>query len=187
MKKLMILLIVCVFFAVASLTAYGGEAAPAKVKNFANSVLAELGTDSVIVNAVKEENAKKKTLEKIKEIDEKWINTMGTDDLMNSLMNSACAQRLNSMKKRNAFFEEIFVMDNQGANVAMTDKTSDYWQGDEAKFIKSYTGGSGAIFISDVNFDDSTQSYLTQVSVPVMDEGKAIGVILFGINVDKLN
>jgi len=187
MKKITIILIACAFIVTGSMTAYGGEQAPAKVKTFAHNVLAKFGSDSVIVSAVKDENVKKKTLEKIKEIDQKWINTIGTDDFMNSMMSSACSQRLNSIKEKNSFYEEIFVMDNQGANVAMTDKTSDYWQGDEAKFTNCYKGGAGEVFISDVNFDDSTQSYLTQVSVPVVDEGKVIGVILFGINVDKLN
>ncbi|MBW1813768.1 MAG: cache domain-containing protein [Deltaproteobacteria bacterium] len=187
MKKLTIILMACAFLAAGSMTAYGGEQAPAKVKSFAHNVLAKFGSDSVIVNAVKAENAKKKTLEKVKEIDQKWINTIGTDDFIDSLMNSACSQHLNNIKKENDFYEEIFVVDNLGANVALTDKTSDYWQGDEAKFTKSYKEGAGDVFISDVSFDDSTQSYLTQVSVPVMGEGKVIGVIIFGINVDKLN
>jgi hypothetical protein len=67
----------------------------------------------------------------------------------------------------------------------MSDKTSDYWQGDEAKFIKSYSGGKGAVFVDEVKFDNSTQAYLVQVSVPVKDGDKAIGAITFGINVDK--
>ena len=84
------------------------------------------------------------------------------------------------------FYAEIFVMDNKGANVCMTDKTSDYWQGDEAKFQKSYAGGSGAVFVDDVEFDESTQAYLVQVSVPVKDNGKVIGAITFGIDIDKI-
>jgi hypothetical protein len=67
----------------------------------------------------------------------------------------------------------------------MSDKTTDYWQGDEAKFIKSYDNGKGAVFVDDVKFDNSTQAYLDQVSVPVKDGGKAIGAITFGISVDK--
>lgn len=43
-------------------------------------------------------------------------------------------------------YAEIFVMDNQGANVAMSDKTSDYWQGDEDKFVRSFAGGEGKVF-----------------------------------------
>jgi len=188
MKKYIFISIICAIFAAAGvMTAYGGENAPDKVKNLAETVLAEIGTDSVIVSAVKAENAKKKTLEKIKEIDEKWSNTIGVDDFMDAMMSSACSERLNQIKKRNDYYEEIFVTDDQGANVAMTDKTSDYWQGDEAKFIKCFKGGTGEIFISDVSFDDSTQSYLTQVSVPVMDGDTAIGVIVFGINIDKID
>lgn len=77
-------------------------------------------------------------------------------------------------------------MDNQGAHVAMTDKTSDYWQGDEAKFIESYNGGKGAVHIADVEFDNSTQAYLFQVSVPVKDGNKVIGATTIGIDVDKI-
>ena len=68
----------------------------------------------------------------------------------------------------------------------MTNKTSDYWQGDEAKFKNSFNQGKGAIFVDEVEFDDSAQAYLVQVSVPVMDQGKAIGAITFGIDVDQV-
>jgi sensor histidine kinase regulating citrate/malate metabolism len=40
--------------------------------------------------------------------------------------------------------------------------------------------------ISDVKFDDSTQAYLVQVSVPVKDADKVIGAITVGIDVEKL-
>ena len=44
----------------------------------------------------------------------------------------------------------------------------------------------GDIHISEVEFDDSSQAYLVQVSVPVMENGAAIGAITFGINVDEI-
>ena len=77
-------------------------------------------------------------------------------------------------------------MDNQGANVAMTNRTSDYWQGDEAKFKKSFNGGKGGIFIDEVEFDLSCMAFLIQISVPVMDGDKAIGAITFGIDADRI-
>lgn len=80
----------------------------------------------------------------------------------------------------------MFVMDNLGANVCMSDKTSDHWQGDEPKFTESYKGGQGAVHIGDVIFDDSTQAYLVQVSVPVTDGGTVIGAITIGVDVDKV-
>jgi hypothetical protein len=41
--------------------------------------------------------------------------------------------------------------------------------------------------VDDVLYDMSTQAYLVQVSVSVRDGRKVIGVITFGIEVDKLD
>jgi hypothetical protein len=146
----------------------------------------KLGTDPVIVKAVNEENAKGKTLAQIQEKDNEWIETSGIADFMKAIMESECGRHLRGIQEKIPSCAEIFVMDNQGANVAMTDKTSDYWQGDEAKFTESYKGGAGAVHISDVEFDDSAQAYLVQVSVPVKDGEKVIGAITIGIDVDKM-
>jgi hypothetical protein len=156
------------------------------VKDLADSTLAKLGTDPIIVAAVKAENAKGQTLDQIKSKDGKWKATAGIVDYMKALMDSDCGQHLRQIQDSEAYYAELFVMDNQGANVAMTDKTSDYWQGDEAKFKKSYNGGSGAVFVDDVEFDDSAQAYLCQVSVPVKDGSEVIGAITIGVDVDKI-
>lgn len=164
----------------------GAEEASQSVKELANGPLAKLGTDPVIVSAVKAENVKNKTLDQIKSMDEKWKAKAGIADYMQALMDSECGRHLRQIQNSEAYYAEIFVMDNQGANVAMTDKTSDYWQGDEAKFKKSYNGGQGSIFVDEVEFDDSAQAYLCQVSVPVIDGGKAIGAITLGIDVENV-
>ena len=164
----------------------GAEEASQKVKDLANSTLVKLGTDPVIVAAVKAENAKGKTLNQIKSMDKKWKATAGIADYMKAIMGSDCGRHLHQIQNTDSYYAEIFVMDNQGANVAMTDKTSDYWQGDEAKFQKSYNDGKGAVFVDEVEFDDSTQAYLCQVSVPVKDGAEVIGAITIGIDVDKI-
>ncbi len=162
------------------------EKAPQKVVDLANTTLSAYGSDPVIVDAVKAENAKGKTLDQIKVKDEEWRASAGLADYMKAIMESDCGQYLRKIQGTAPYYAEIFVTDNQGANVAMTDKTSDYWQGDEAKFTKSFADGSGAIFVDDVEFDDSSQTYLVQVSVPVMDGGKAIGTITFGVDVEAV-
>ena len=166
--------------------AAAAEKAPQKVVDLAKGELAALGTDAVIIKAVKAENAKGKSLDSIKELDEKWKGTAGVVDYMQALMDSECGTHLRGLQDGKPYYAEIFVMDNQGANVCMTDKTSDYWQGDEAKFKESFAGGKGAVHLSDVKFDDSTQAYLVQVSVPVKEGEKVIGAITFGIDLDKL-
>jgi hypothetical protein len=125
-------------------------------------------------------------LNQIKERDKEWMASPGITPFMQAMLDTDCSKHLQEFQKKYPYYDEIFVMDNQGANVALTDKTSDYWQGDEAKFQKSYNNGAGAIFIDDVKFDDSTQAYLVQVSVPVKDGDKVIGAITAGIDLDKL-
>jgi len=184
MKTVLTLIIFAICLAVGSLIADATEKAPQEVIDLAHSEFVKLGTDSIVVEAVKAENTKEKTLDQIKEMDEKWKATPGIADYMQALMESECSKYLRSIQEKTPYYAEIFVTDNQGANVAMTDKTSDYWQGDEAKFIESYKEGAGGIYISDVEFDDSSQAYLVHVSVPVKDEQKAIGVLVIGVDLD---
>lgn len=166
-------------------TSIWAEKAPQKVIDLSVE-LAKYGNDAVIIAAVKEQNKQKITLEKIKEMDTKWKATAGVAPYMQELIDSECGKHITKILETEEYFEEIFVMDNQGANVAMTFKTSDYWQGDEAKFKNSFKMGVGAVFVDDVEFDESTQTYLVQVSVPVKDGDRAIGAITFGINIDKI-
>jgi hypothetical protein len=159
------------------------KASPAVV-DYVQSKIVPLGTDPVIVAAVKAENARRKSLDEIKELDEKWKRTPGVADYMKALMESDCGKHLRSLQSAAGFYAEAFVMDNQGANVCMTDKTSDYWQGDEAKFQRSYKGGAGAVFIDDVAFDESSQKYVVQASVPVKDGEAVIGSLTVSLDMD---
>lgn len=184
MKKLIALMTVVTLLTSAAMAL--AEEAPQKIKDLAQTKLAAIGKEPVIIAAVKAENAKGKTLDQVKAQDEKWRNTPGIADEMKAIMDSECGRFLQGIQKSELFYSEIFVMDNLGANVAMTDKTSDYWQGDEAKFQKSFNNGAGAVFVDEVKFDESSQAYLVQISVPVLDNEKAIGAITFGIDVDKV-
>ncbi|MDR6963776.1 cache domain-containing protein [Shewanella putrefaciens] len=160
------------------------EEVPQAVIDLADSLM-PLGREVVLVNAVKAQNAQGKSLESIKTLDEKWIATEGIDDFMSSLMNNEAAKFLTTYEASKPYYQEIFLMDNQGANVAMTSKTSDYWQGDEDKWQKSFADGKGDKHIGPVKFDTSSQAYLVQISVPVMDGDTAIGAITIGINLDQ--
>lgn len=186
MKRNLFISFVAVLAAVFLFGTAIAEKAPEVVVKLAQNTIAQLGYDPVIVAAVRAENAKGKTLKQIKAMDEKWKSTAGIADYMKALMTSECGKRLRAIMESGPYYAEIFVMDDQGANVAMTDKTSDYWQGDEAKFQKSFNGGNGAVFVDEVEFDDSTQVYLCQVSVPVWDGDQVIGAITVGIDVEKI-
>lgn len=169
-----------------SLPSFGfAEEVPAAVYELAPKLQA-WGSDPVLINAVKEQNAKGMSLDDIKARDATWMATEGVDDFMKYLLENQAAKQLLSLEGSTHYYSEVFLMDNQGANVAMTNKTSDYWQGDESKFSGSFADGKGSVHIGKVKFDVSAQVYLVQVSVPVMDAGSAIGAITVGINLDEL-
>lgn len=162
-----------------------GKEVPKSLVKFAGETLAAFGQDATIVAAVQAQNQKGVSLDAIKEIDRKWMATAGLDDLMRSLAGNACAERLKKIQEQNKFILESFAMDDKGAVVGESNKTSDYWQGDEPKWTESFKGGAGAIHYGALTYDASAKANIIQISVPVMSGGKAIGAITFGISVDE--
>ncbi|HNL70125.1 MAG TPA: hypothetical protein PKK76_16465, partial [Leptospiraceae bacterium] len=151
---------------------------PDKVKALITNDFLKWINDPVIVEAIKKANAKneKRSMDEIKAADQEWIKAEGISDLMREMLTNDAAQFLKKKQKESdGKYSEIFVMDFQGCNVAMSAKTSDFWQGDEAKFIKSYNDGKGAVFVDKVKFDESTKVPQVQVSLPVLDGNKVIG------------
>jgi methyl-accepting chemotaxis protein len=73
---------------------------------------------------------------------------------------------------------EVFATDVQGLNIAMTDRTSDYLQADEDWWKQTYSNGQGAIYLGDVEYDESSKTYAMNIGVPIRDKatGKVIGV-----------
>jgi hypothetical protein len=82
---------------------------------------------------------------------------------------------------------EFFVTDCNGMNVGQSTETTDYWQGDEDKFLKTFALGSNDIFIDKAERDESTQLLETQASFTLKNEaGKPIGIATVAIAIDAL-
>ena len=79
-------------------------------------------------------------------------------------------------------------MDARGLNVAASAATSDYWQGDEDKFQQTYEIGADSVHFSDIEFDESSQTYQGQISVVIVDPSTntPIGAITIGVNAEAL-
>ncbi len=143
------------------------------------------GNHPDIIAAVKVHNAKNIPLADIKNLDDQWRSTSGLASFMMPFFENAAVDALGNLESDAEYVLESFVMGNQGGIVGATNKTSDYWQGDEAKFTDSFASGKGQVHIGEVEYDDSAQAYLVQISVPVLSEGTAIGAITIGVNVDE--
>lgn len=144
--------------------------------------LKEWATDPAIVSAVSDANQVFKTRREMNALDREWQEYQGISPLMLSMLESKAAQKLLEFEQSKPFYKEIFITDKFGANVAMTSKTSDYWQGDEQKFSKCFNKGKGTVFVSKSKFDTSTQKNLVQISIPILNGEDTIGVMVVGIN-----
>lgn len=171
--------------------AAGAHVAP--MTDFAKKTVAEWVKDPSVVEAINSQNSKHANLSEseIVDLDKKWRaeTKASSKPLIDALLANAVSAQLKSFKDGQAGrVTEIFVMDNKGLNVGQSDVTSDYWQGDEAKWQKTYNAGPDAIFVDDVEMDESTQTLQSQVSMSVKDPatGKVIGAITVGVNVDSL-
>ena len=176
---------------VASVQAAGEHVGPAT--EFAKSTVAKWVSNPEIIKAINAQNVRHSVLtqEQIDTLDKQWRAEVGASSrpLIDDLLNRPASKFLAEMKnERGGQVLEIFVMDNRGLNVAQSDVTSDYWQGDEAKWKKTYSTGPDAVFVDEVELDESSQTFQAQVSMSIKDPATnaVIGAITVGVNVDAL-
>ena len=169
------------------------EAHVAPVTDYVKANVVPWLADPEVVEAVKAQNAAEAGLSDadIEAKDKAW--RAETEAAEKPMIEAVLANSLSKflMAKKDAsagLITEIFVTDAKGLNVGQSDPTSDYWQGDEAKWQKTFQVGPGAIFVDEVEKDESTQMLQSQVSATIVDPatGAAIGAVTLGINVEQL-
>ena len=160
--------------------------APAYVHQTAMARVAlaqKMAADPDLVRAVIAKNATGESLNEIRRKDREWVDSPQYP-LRKTMTTSACAQRLRELTKDDLFVVEVILMDAQGANVCVSRETSDYWQGDEAKFQRSF-GADKEAFIDDPAFDASTDTHAIQLTVIVFDGKTKIGALTLTLKVRK--
>jgi len=165
----------------------------APITDFANSTVKAWISDPAVIEALRVQNTKHANLSQgdIDGLDKKWRaeTDAASHPMIDQVLSNALSQYLVNQKNgAGGLVTEVFVMDNKGLNVGQSDVTSDYWQGDEAKWKKTFLAGPNAIFIDEVEMDESTQTFQSQLSMSITDpaSGEVIGSITVGVNVDAL-
>ena len=148
--------------------------------------------DALIVDAITVRNAETAGYDaaRIDALDQTWRADVGTgSDMIDAVLSNAAADFLRTrIDASGGMITEVFIMDAQGLNVAASGATSDYWQGDEAKFQETYPKGAGAVHFGEIEFDESSQTYQAQISVTIVDpaSGAPIGAMTVGIDAETL-
>jgi hypothetical protein len=172
--------------------AHANDYAPA-MQAFLDSEVRAWAEDPVIVAAIAAQNDRTAGLpqSEIDALDQAWRAEVGgadTPTIDPVLSNDAAAFLRERVADSGGMITEIFAVDARGLNVAASAVTSDYWQGDEAKFQQTFPAGAGGVHLGEVEFDESTQTYQGQISLTVTDPetGEPIGAMTVGVNAEAL-
>lgn len=106
-------------------------------------LLQKLFLDPAFVKTCRESTARHADmgLLDIQKLDKTWIDSKKTiTPDQKALMTNPAALKLQEFQDTHKGYAEIFVTDAAGMNIAMTNKTSDLWQADEAWWQKAYAG-----------------------------------------------
>ncbi|GAB5387876.1 MAG: hypothetical protein Alpg2KO_08440 [Alphaproteobacteria bacterium] len=163
------------------------------VKTFVKEHVADLAKDADVIAAVKAANAQTASFDeaKIVEMDKEWrAETSASEQpMIDGVMKHPLSAKLGEAReKTEGMVTEVIVMDAKGLNVGLSDVTSDYWQGDEAKYQEVFGKDGNVVFVDEVEHDESSQTFQSQASFPIVDpeSGEHIGVITVGVDIGSL-
>ncbi len=127
----------------------------------------------------------------IDQTDREWTNATNASELMKSLIGNDLSKELRSRLDLYTqtygynVFAEIFVTNRFGANIAQTDRTSDFRQDDEAWWQAAKAQG---FFLKDVEYDTSAKVYSVDIAMAIRDQQKQfIGVLKASVNIEEIN
>lgn len=149
---------------------------------YARVPLAErMASDAPLVAALTAKNGSGESADDVQRKDREWIANPKAA-MRSELTRGACADRLRSLVQEDSFVVEAFLMDARGALVCASRETSDYWQGDEPKWQKTYGEGK-RVYIDEPAEDVSTGVYAIQLSLLVSSAGQKAGALTLTLKI----
>ena len=132
----------------------------------------------VVVAAVREQNSRGP----IAGMDNaKWKSVRRSDPIVQTLASSPAARFLQArIESSGGALDKAFINGAQGEKVAFAEKTMSYLHKGQEKFDAPMATGR-PWQMAQPWFDESLQGYAVQVSAPVIDGGKVVGVVVASV------
>ncbi len=124
---------------------------------------------------------------RIRKIEGQW-DTPNADVLVKDIISTRTSRWLRQQRALNRRLLKIIVADENGAAVAATEKPLHYVEADQEHWQAVYAGGKGAVYVTDVRYDERTQSDYVQIAVPVLEEGSGrfVGIVSALVDISGL-
>ena len=142
-----------------------------------------IARDTAVHAAVTASNGVSEPPDVIKRRDIVWIANP-RDPLRQAIVQAPCSVKVRDLVKEDPLVVEAFVMNDRGTLVCSVAETSDYWQGDEAKWQRTFVDGKDP-FVEEPAFDASSGKYAIQVSVPMAEAGRRVGAVTLTLKLNR--
>lgn len=179
---------------ISACSAQGFDLSPSEkesIRKVSEPWFAKIKSNADVVAALIRQNAdnREKTTNQLRQIDEQWqlAFKVGNFNYAQVIVNKPVSRLLMQLRaSSNDLLSEIIVMDERGYNLAVAEMTSDYWQGDEDKYLQVYSKAPTTFYFDQIKYDASSRRFQVQVSTQILDKSqKPLGVVTLGIDVDK--
>ena len=162
------------------------------IDNDLDKKIADILNNEIVVRSIQIQNRSHENLTQaeIDGLDQEWRRQTKVENqpLISSLLNRPLSAYLTRIQAHSGgIFTEIFVMDNKGLNVGQSSMSSDFWQGDEDKWQKTYLKSANQKFIDEPEFNEKRDVWVVQYNIAITDnEGKNVGAATFELNLSEL-
>lgn len=143
--------------------------------------VSEFAKDPVIIAGVNNYNSSPPNPQKL---DQLWPTLQPGDQYLDGIINNAAANAMREWIKRISIQGEGLLIGRNGGLVAATEKTTDFWQGDEAQFLDAIGLPEDRVYVQAEMLDESTHLMLIKMSSPIYNprSQQAIGVLVIGFD-----
>ncbi|QHQ34312.1 hypothetical protein [Algicella marina] len=173
--------------------AQAGGAQETRIPSHIVESIKDVLAQDVVIRSIAAQNRRYGHLElnQIETLDQQWRAEREAVEqpliamtLSNPLSNFLTRVQANSF----GLYTAVFVTDQNGLNVGQSAITGDFWQGDEAKFQKTFEVGPDAVFIDAPEAFEDIGVMISQVNVTVKDPetGTPIGAATFDVNLHEI-
>lgn len=121
--------------------------------------------------------------EVLEQLDQQWraADEVGNnnDPLVSKVLQHELALELREFRTSFPNHAEVFITDKYGANIASTNRTSDYYQADEEWWQAAYNAGFGSVYIGQPELDQSANIIAMNMALPIFHREKPeiVGII----------
>ena len=121
-----------------------------------------------------------------------WAGTTVEDEIVKAVLENDVSAELNRFRTLFPDNTQLLVTDKYGGQLGATQRTRDYFKGDEAWWQDTYVNGFGSLFIGEPVYDSASKRYSVIMAVPIHGKtstggGEIVGVVQAIVSLDALS